>query len=157
MGYRPDATEGQGDQGRLNNDSHTIKEIGKYFCWLSGLGARTPVDNWNAEWFLQVAHIASGQGKARRVDDRRAVVLLCPLAHDCHVSDSDRFTTKTICGKDYPTIDERHTLWIKREMDPDHYDPDFLSKIWIGNLPEPQEPPAFWNEWLFDNQHIMRG
>jgi len=127
-----------------NHDSHTIKEPGKLFCWLCGITGNVRPQGWYGEWWLQIAHIASGGGKAIRIDDRRAVILACPRCHDCHVSNSDRFPSKTICGKEYPTVDERHFLWVKRDVDPESYDPGFLQSFWIGNLPEPERPPEFW-------------
>jgi hypothetical protein len=60
-----------------------------------------------------------------------------------------------ICGRDYPTIDERHTLWIKREMD-GKLDMEFLKSIWIGNPPEPEKPLKFWNDMFFNVTGIMR-
>lgn len=133
-------------------DSQDVKAGGSYYCWLSGM-ARP--DDYAGPWYLQIAHIASGAGKARRVDDRRAVVVLCPIAHDCHVSNSDAFPCKTINGITYPTIDERHTLYLKQVFDPAFYDEEFLSKIWIGRLPEPQRPPDAWCAMMLNNRGII--
>ena len=102
-----------------------------------------------------MAHIASGQGRARRVDDRRAVVVLCPLVHRVHVSDSDAHPEMHVAGQLLPTIDERHTLWVKRAFDPEWYDEEFLSTVWVGNLPEPQRPPEYWMRQLFTNQGVL--
>jgi hypothetical protein len=104
---------------------------------------------------MQVAHIASGQGRARRVDDRRAVVLLCPLVHSCHVSDADRFPFVSINGESLPTIDERHTLYVKRVFDAKYFDMDFLKTIWIGVPPEPERPPEYWCKQMYANQGVM--
>ena len=139
----------------VQRNSFDVKIPGKLFCWISGYTANYRPANWGAPWHLQVAHIASGQGRARRVDDRRAVIVLCPLVHDLHVSDSDRMPTKTISGICYPTIDERHTLWIKQKMDKEFYDEEFLAAIWIGNLPEPNRPPDRWMQELYKNQGII--
>jgi hypothetical protein len=137
-------------------DSHTIKEPGKYFCWLSGWRESNPPSNWYAPWWLQIAHIASGSGVARRVNDRRAVVLLCPICHMVHVSDSDKHSSMVINGKRYPTIDERHTLYIKQQMDPVHYSPEYLSEVWIGRVPEPEKPHDFWCEQFMQSTGIFR-
>lgn len=104
---------------------------------------------------LHVAHIASGGGSAIRANDRRAVVLLCPLLHELHVSDSDRFPSKTVNGVEYPTIDERHTLWSKLIFDKEYYDRDYLSSIWIGRVPEPEPPPHHWREAMFSNLGLV--
>lgn len=112
-------------------------------------------DWWHSPWWLQVAHIASGGGDAVRKDDVRAVIALCPLAHDCHVSDADRFSVKKIAGREFPTIDARHTLWLKRYWHPEAYDEEFLQGIWKRRLPEPEPPPQFWRDMLFRNLGVM--
>lgn len=104
---------------------------------------------------LHVAHIASGRGKAIRVDDRRAVTLLSALAHEVHVSNSDRLPFKNVANQKIPTIDERHTLYLKRKFDPEYYDPEFLQRIWIGKLPEPELPCEWWQERMLQNQGII--
>ena len=100
---------------------------------------------------LEVAHIASGQGKARRVDDARAVILLCSLCHRLHVSNSDTYTEMRIAGHMFPTFDERHSLYVKWIMDPEFYDEEFLKGIWIGNLPEKERPPRYYSDRMADN------
>ena len=102
-----------------------------------------------------MAHIASGGGKARRVDDIRAVTLLSPLVHDLHCSNSDQFPQKWVGDRYWPTIDERHTLWAKKTFDQENYDPDFLATIWIGKVPDPVPPPTFWREQMFKSQGLM--
>ncbi len=124
-------------------------------CWLSGTTLSAKPADWWAPWLLEVAHIASGQGRARRVDDRRAVVVLCSLAHRLHVSDADRLPTAVINGTEYPTIDERHTLYIKKCFDREFFDRSFLQGVWIGRVPEPKRPPDFWCEQMYNNQGIM--
>lgn len=132
-----------------------VLQPGRLYCWLSGWTQNYRPPNWYGPWILNVAHIASGQGRAKRVNDRRAVVVLSPLAHDLHVSDSTRMPTKTIGGIRYPTIDERHTLWLKQRLDPEYYDPEFLSRIWIGKLPTPERPPARWQQEFYKNSGMM--
>lgn len=89
------------------------------------------------------------------MDDRRAVIVMCSLAHKCHVSNADRHPTMNIMGDEWPTIDERHTLWLKQRIDAKYYDLPFLRSIWIGEPPEPERPPEFWMEKLQANQGIM--
>lgn len=138
----------------MQNADH-VKRHGMMHCWISGITQSCRPEGWYADWWMQVAHIASGQGAARRVDDRRAVILLCPLVHDLHVTDADKFPSKWIIGKEWPTIDERHTLYVKRFFDERFYDREFLSTIWIGNVPEPKRPPDFWCEMMLRNQGVM--
>jgi hypothetical protein len=125
------------------------------FCWLSGYTASSAPDGWWAPWYIHRAHLASGQGRAVRVDDPRAVLPLCPLAHMLHVSDSDRHPEMVVNGVAYPTIDERHTMFLKINMDDDGLDEDFLRTIWIGELPEPEPPPEFWLRELYRHQGIL--
>lgn len=111
-------------------------------------------EDWHLPWHLQIAHIASGQGRARRVDDIRAVILLCARCHQTHVSDACRHHEMVINGKSYPTIDERHTLWIKKNMDAENYDIGFLDSLWIGHPPAPERPPEAWMEKMHQNQGL---
>jgi hypothetical protein len=89
------------------------------------------------------------------VNDRRAVVVLCPLAHRVHVSDSDKLSHMVVAGQELPTIDERHTLWVKQVFDPQYYDEEFLASIWIGIPPKPERPPEYWAEQMYNNQGII--
>jgi hypothetical protein len=135
--------------------SIAIKMHKDQFCWLSGYDDRKRPAGWYAPWWMQIAHIASGGGRARRCNDVRGVVLLSPLAHACHVSNSDSHPEKTINGVKYPTIDERHTIWLKRRYDPENYDIEFLKTIWIGIPPEPECPPEFWCRLMLKNRGIV--
>lgn len=134
--------------------SESVHESNKPFCWLGGDTANVKPEFWHGPWWMQIAHIASGRGRAVRVNDRRAVVLLSPLAHLVHVSDRGRLPFMSVGRQEIPTIDERHTLYIKRKFDPEYYDRDFLQSIWIGRLPEPEAPPEWWQERFVKNQGI---
>jgi hypothetical protein len=136
--------------------SSAIRKPGYMYCWLSGMTPSVRPANWYGPWGLELAHIASGAGKAVRKDDARAVVLLCSLAHRLHVSDADRLPSMNICERDWPTIDERHTLWLKREMDGSNYDEAYLQSIFIGKLPTPTRPPDFWCRMFMDNTGMLR-
>ncbi len=131
------------------NDMASVKAVAP-FCWLSGM-AQAP-EGYCAPWHLHIAHIASGTGRARRTQDRRSVTVLCPIAHACHVSDSDAHPSMTISGTTYPTVDERHTLWLKRFWDEAFYDREYLQTIWIGRVPDPVRPPDFWCSMMQENQ-----
>lgn len=135
--------------------SKSINKSDNQFCWLSGWTASYRPSWWFGPWFLHIAHIASGGAKAIRTDDIRAVVLLSPLCHQLHVSNSDSLPKMSIGGSEWPTIDERHTLWIKRRFDPENYDPDYLQSIWNGVLPNPERPPDFWMETMYKSQGLI--
>lgn len=100
---------------------------------------------------MQVAHINAGSGSAIRVDDRRAVICLCPLLHRLHVSDSTRVPDIKIGPQRWPTIDNGNAVWIKQYFDPEFYDRDFLEKIWNGTPPKPKPLEDFWKVHLMDN------
>ena len=135
--------------------SISVRDSTKRFCWIGGDTPNFRPKNWNGPWMLHVAHIASGRARAIRADDRRAVVLLSPICHDLHVSNTDRLPFKWVCGEKLPTIDERHTLWAKQQFDPGYYDRDYLQSIWIGKLPEPERPPEYWRARMMRNQGIV--
>ena len=137
------------------NAGTEVRQPHQLFCWISGWTGNYRPQNYHGPTELQMAHIASGSGKARRVDSVKAVVLLSPICHLCHVSNSDAFHSTWIAGREWPTIDERHTLWCKRMFDSANYDPDFLATIWIGKVPDPVPPPTFWRELMFKSQGLM--
>ncbi len=90
----------------------------------------------------------------QREDDRRAVVLLSPLVHQLHVASVERLPRKRINGTLYPTVDSSHLLWVKRFFDESFYDEDYINWLFIGNPPEPQQPPSYWLEQMLNNQGI---
>lgn len=102
-----------------------------------------------------MAHLSSGSGGAIRLNDRRAVVLLCPLAHLCHVADASKLNRFTVNGAKYPTVDSSHLIWIKQRMDPEYYDPVYIARMWNGNPPEPKRPPMFWLDRLQSNTGLF--
>jgi hypothetical protein len=133
----------------------SIKRRGRLYCWNCGRTEGARPKDWCAPFRLEIAHIASGQGRARRVEDARAVTLLCSRCHKCHVSDSDQHPTQNFYGIDYPTIDERHTLWLKEKME-GWIDWDFLCTIWIGLPPATQRPPEYWCREFTKHLGILR-
>lgn len=137
------------------SDAADVFQPGMRFCWLSGWGWNYRPNGWYGPNGLQIAHIASGGGSAVRVNDRRAVISLSPLAHALHVSDADALPEMDFGGKKYPTIDERHSLYLKEQIDPEYYDLEFLRHYWIGEIPEPEPPPEAWRTLLLDNQGVF--
>lgn len=140
---------------RTGKPAAAIKRPGYMFCWLSGMTPSVRPENWHGGWGLELAHIASGAGRATRTDSAKAVVLLCSLAHRLHVSDADRLPTMHIAGREWPTIDERHTIWIKQKIDVENFDHAYLRSIWIGEPAEPEPPPKYWRDMFFNNTGMM--
>lgn len=138
---------------KYNEDAATVHEVSK-FCWLCGRTQSYRPIWFHGPYYLQIAHIASGGGRAFRVNDRRAVGLLCTICHHLHVSDADRLPTMQVGKHKYPTIDERHTLYLKKAFDPEHYDPEWLASIWIGNVPKPAPPHEFWRKSMLKHTGI---
>ncbi len=145
-------------QGKLE-ERHDAKDVrgipGKRHCWLSGYTNGFKPLRWNGPWMMHVAHLSSGSGAMIRVDDRRAVVLLSPLAHECHVHDRRAMSRKRINTVWYPTIDAANLIWIKQVFDPEFYDPSYIERIWTGTPPSPERPPAEWLALYTKNTGII--
>jgi hypothetical protein len=83
---------------------------------------------WNSPWLIERAHIVW----APRVEDRRAVVLLCSRCH-C-IQHGDKFSFN------YPPVTRANLLWLKWKYDPEFYDTGFLRCHSVNNLPKKQVP-----------------
>lgn len=101
-------------------------------CWYCGLGVWEPPDDWGAPWLIERAHIVSKP----RVEDRRAIVMLCSLCHRIHHGEN----LGPLAGFRVP-LTLAHMLWLKREHDRSWYDVEFLQKHHVGRLPAPERPP----------------
>lgn len=78
----------------------------------------------------------------RREEDARAVVALCPRCHACH---SPRgVSSRVLCGVAYPGISNANMVWLKRERDAELFDAEYLQRVWLGCVPEPEPPPEFY-------------
>lgn len=79
---------------------------------------------------LEVHHLQQGAGRRH---DRRNLLSLCERCHCVLHSGS-------ICGV-YPDITKGMLLWVKREVDPEQFDPAWLAglrhKRHLGYEPEP--------------------
>src|SRR5262245_52660970 len=85
----------------------------QHWCWSCGRGPEHKPAWWFAPWIVQRSHLVNKP----RIEDRRAVILSCPL---CHLG--------AWGGATYPqwNIKARltlpHGLWLKRKFDPEFYD-----------------------------------
>lgn len=123
--------------------------LGKTFCWASGLTARPSW--WHGPWFLQAAHLGAGSGSMLRVDDRRAVICLCPLLHQLHVTDRTKVPSMVIGKRKLPTIDNANAIWLKKVIDPAYYDEEFIRRIWKRNPPAAAPLHEQWMQQLQRN------
>ena len=137
----------------IRNDAYTVKLVpSKQWCWLCGRTPNAKPPGWHAPFMLETMHVGSGQGDCLRVDDRRCVIAGCSLCHSLHVNHAGG--TMNINGVDYPTIDARHTLWVKMKLDRAFYDRKFLAEFWIGTVPIPEKPPQFFLDELLKHQGL---
>ena len=110
-------------------------------CWACGRTERWnhQPQFWYAPWFLHRAHVVS----ITRVEDVRAVVILCPLCHGmAHGNHYVEFAH-------VPRLTTANLLWLKLKYDPTRYDRTFLQRYCLGKLPRAQQLPLWYdNEWL---------
>lgn len=96
-------------------------------CWYCG--DRSRPSGFYAPWMVERAHIVS---KPRKLD-RRVVVGLCSVCH--RIQHGERLS-----GIERPRLCVASMLWLKREVDPEWYDPDFMQRCSVRRLPDPEEP-----------------
>ena len=122
-----------------------IRDHEKPWCWLCGRadGDRPPAW-WLAPNPLDPAHIAAGQGTARRVEDTRAVNILCRAHHSLHQHHDG--PPRKINNVLLPVITNGMMLWLKAERDPNIFNASFLEVIWVGPLPLAVPPPQVYLE-----------
>ncbi len=101
-------------------------EMRLYFdanCWRCKR-SRKP-DWFHGPWFLHRAHIVNQP----RLRDRRCVILLCPVCHDVsHGGDYSHY------GWPVKEISVEEMIALKREIDPEYYDPDLLQACSVRRL-----------------------
>lgn len=120
-----------------------LRDTDRPFCWACGRDDRQRPDNWFADrWEMHRAHLAAGASKMIRLLDRRAAVILCPLCHFVHTTNG--IGRNMVCGQEIPQLSNANVLFLKRCRDVDHWDPDWLAKHWLGNLPALVAPDQFF-------------
>ena len=112
-------------------------------CWRCGRGEvfRDKPRWWGADWRIHRHHFASRP----RIPDCRSIVLLCPACHG--IQHGERYAG---FGHDRLMwqLKLSHMMWIKKTVDPDYYDRDWIQKHvhgehWRGKLPRAQRPPSW--------------
>ncbi|MCR9292889.1 MAG: hypothetical protein NXI32_09230 [bacterium] len=100
-------------------------------CWFCGRTAQDQPQGWFAPWVIERSHVVNKP----RVEDRRVVVLLCPVCHR-------REHGQTLLVDDLPSPSLANMLWMKFVFDQQFWSPKFLRAHSIGNLPTAEPPPA---------------
>lgn len=102
-------------------------------CWICG---RSPNDRppwWHAPFRCERAHMDKVNHPRR--ESRKCCLILCSLHH--RIQHGDRFPQ---CSDQRLTLSEQ--LAIKKAVDPDYYDRDFLKTCMVGDPKKLYLPPA---------------
>lgn len=102
---------------------------------------------WLVPWMLHRSHIVSKP----RVEDAKAVVLLCPVCHHggCH---SERYAAE----QDAPALTVANLLWLKQAFDKPRFELEFLQRHSVQILPEPEPLPAWYDQQWATFQKVPR-
>ena len=123
------------------------------YCWICGRGEWDKPDWYHAPWLLQRAHISAGSGRMRRLEDRRFAVLACAR---CHLVHSHSGAGRRVGGIDWPGISDANMLWVKRERDSEWWDLEKIAGVWLGEVPEPEQPHKSYMDEYEQRRGICR-
>lgn len=112
-----------------------LDDVSAPWCWACGRDGREAPYWWAAPWAVCRAHVVSSP----RVRDVRTIVALCSWCHER--SHGYRFPAAPT-----PEINRANLLWLKALRDPDRLDPEFLARLAIGRLPDPEPLPDWYAE-----------
>jgi len=123
-------------------------------CWSPGVP-----DDTGMRWpGLETHHLI----KPGRRNERWNLARLCHLCH--MLAEGERVTIVHRQRRvALPKLDLAHLLWLKRRLDPKHYDRRAMASASLRLLPRPKKPPAWFNRqrcwWFFvaeiiDNDHV---
>lgn len=106
------------------------------WCWACGRDGSfvSKPPGWFAPWFLERSHIVNKP----RIEDRRLVVILCPL---CHASFHGQRIVTPARSLGCPRLELAHLLWLKQTFDLDFFEVDFLQQHSVRALPVPAPTP----------------
>jgi hypothetical protein len=106
-----------------------LADIERPWCFWCGRGLEHKPSGWyGAPWLVERAHIVAFP----RVEDRRAVILLCSWCHK--VQHGEQLVLPGMAQmKLVPTV--ANMLWLKLNFDPDYYDLEWLRDHSISRLP----------------------
>lgn len=128
----------------------TIQKTDRPWCWACGRDESQRPEAWHARWVLNLAHIAAGGSKMKRHLNRRAIVILCGWCHLLHCTHGANL--QQVMGVTCPKLSNANVLWIKRTFDLIFWDPAWIAERWIGVVPEPIQPAA----WFLDQYRQRR-
>lgn len=113
------------------NDPYEMFKIDHRYpwCWWCGRSEYDAPEGWFGPFLVERAHIVNKP----RVQDVRAVVLLCSLCH--------RAQHGAIVKNALPQCMEGHMIWMKRVFDARVHDMEFLQQHSVGRLARTCKPP----------------
>lgn len=120
------------------------------WCWACGRTEASRHPTWGGAWRLQRAHITSGSGTMRRVEDIRCICCLCPRCHQAQ-SGPIRWGGDIVT----PQLTVANTLWLKLNFDPDRFDLEYLQLLATQKLPA-LEPPEV-DGYFYDSFKAQTG
>lgn len=109
----------------------------KPYCWLCGRQQWQRPEWWGAPFFIERAHVVNSP----RVEDRRAVILLCSLCHQ--ISHGEHFADLKPLP---PKIKVAHMLWLKHHFDKEFYDRAWLQRHSVRILPRLLIPRQYYRK-----------
>ena len=102
------------------------------YCWACGIDPRTQGDKRASHSRrLEIHHIC----KHLRVHEEWNLSRLCSLCHK--VVEGWQMTDNA--GKKYPQITSANVFWLKRKIDPRHFDWDKIEQQWRVGVPDDPE------------------
>jgi hypothetical protein len=108
------------------------------WCWACGRDQFEIPAGWFGPWFIERSHITRSPP---RIEDVRAVVLLCSLCHK-----TSHWERIFLAGSlnPLPRLHTEHLLDLKRRFDRANYDRQWLTEHHVGTLPRCQKLPAIY-------------
>ncbi len=122
-------TEAQSEAKVIHQEyKNILVNIATPWCFWCGRGLEHRPNGWFAPWLIERAHIVNKP----RVEDRRAVILLCSWCHK--VQHGEQLVLPGVKPSDLrPSLS--NMLWLKKYFDPEYYDWNWLNRHSVGQLP----------------------
>ncbi len=109
------------------------------WCWACGRSVYDVPEGWHFPWFIERAHMIPFPV---RIEDVRAVALLCSL---CHKTSHGERVILTAGQNPLPRLQPEHLLDLKRRFDRENYDREWLKARYSWRVPERSEKlPAIY-------------